>query len=370
MLAYPPLLWLHDGRAWVSGRNGAKSMRDDVGVTTERFRNLETLRLIAASSVIFSHSFLIVDGNESREPLHAATGAIVGALGVVVFFIISGMLVAQSFERTRNTLDYLWKRFLRIYPAYFVSLIVVGLLIALPYWSGEPTLRTFVHYLFDFGRLHVFGVEPPVQFYPGWVGTVLNGSLWTIPIEVGCYIILATAGMLSLLRIGPMVILFVAGTVCLVFAKAQPETYLVNLAWGVPPFAAGVLMYLLHSRLSWRPRPVLLLLCAILLVVEGGLHILDWAASLPIAVLILGLATTTRVALGSAAKFGDFSYGTYLYGWPIEQVIRATFGTISPWLLTAIALPLAIAAGALSWHLVEKHALRFKKLSFRQARPT
>lgn len=343
-------------------------MRDDVGATTERFRNLETLRLIAASSVIFSHSFLMVDGNESREPLYAATGAIAGGVGVVVFFIISGMLVAQSFERTRNTLDYLWKRFLRIYPAYFVSLIVVGLFIALPYWSGDPKLRTFAHYLFDFGLLHVLGAQPPVQFYPGSMGTVLNGSLWTIPIEVGCYVILAAAGLFSLLRIGPMVILFVAGTVCLMLAQTQSETYLVNLAWGVPPFAAGVLMYLLHSRHNWRPRPVLLLLCAILLAVEGYMHILIWAGSLPIAVLILGLATTTRITLGSAAKFGDFSYGTYLYGWPIEQVIRATFGTISPWLLTAIAVPLAIAAGALSWHLVEKHALRVKKLSFRQAR--
>jgi len=340
-------------------------MRDDVGATIERFRNLETLRLVAASSVIFSHAFLIVDGDELREPLYAATGTIVGGLGVVVFFIISGTLVAQSFERTHNTLDYLWKRFLRIYPAYCVSLIVVGLLIALPYWSGSLKLRTFAHYLFDFGLLHVLGVKPPVQFYPGWAGTVLNGSLWSIPIEVGCYIILGLAGLLSLLRIGPIAMLFVAGTVCLVLVQESQETYLVDLAWGVPPFSAGVLMYLLHSRYSWRPRPALLLLCVVLLVVEGGLHILNWAASLPLAILVLGLATTTRVALGSAAAFGDFSYGTYLYGWPIEQVIRANLGAISPWLLTAIAIPIAISAGALSWHLVEKRALRLKKLSFR-----
>jgi peptidoglycan/LPS O-acetylase OafA/YrhL len=333
-----------------------------VEAPTERFRNLETLRLVAASSVIFSHAFLMVYGDESREPLHATTGVIVGALGVVVFFIISGMLVAQSLERADNTLDYLWKRFLRIYPAYFVSLIAVALLIAPPYWQGGSKVWTFLHYLATFGQLKVLADSLPVQFYPGWVGAVLNGSLWTIPIEVLCYFILAMIGLVSLLRIGPMAILFVAATVGLLFAKEQPESYLVNLAWGAPPFAAGVLMYLLHSRLGWRPRPVVLLLCALLLAVEGGLHILDWAASLPLAVLVLGLATTTRFTLGSAAVFGDFSYGTYLYGWPIAQVIRANLGTISPWTLTAIAVPVAIAAGALSWHLVEKHALRLKRL--------
>jgi len=329
---------------------------------SEHFRNLETLRLVAAGSVIFSHAFLIVDGHERGEPLYALTGTILGGLGVAVFFVISGMLVAQSFERSRNVLEFAWKRFLRIYPGYIVSILIVGLTVAPFYWTSVPALAVQAKYLVNFGLLRTLEGTPEVAFYPGWVGAELNGSLWSIPVEVACYAIVGVLGVLSMLRFLPTILLFVAGTIFLFVTKDfRPETYLLDLAWGIPPFAAGVLMYLLHSRLEWRPGLGTIVTCLGALVAFGAAHVLSWAAAMPLAILILVLATSRRVTLGNAARFGDFSYGTYLYGWPIEQVVRATVGPVSPYLLTAISVPLAIAAGAISWHLIEARALRLKR---------
>src|SRR6201996_8544984 len=92
----------------------------------QRQNNFDALRLIAAVSVIFSHSFLIAEGTQNNEPLILLTGnqSILGLVGVFVFFAISGFLVTQSFEQTPNPLHYLAKRVLRIFPGLFLATLL------------------------------------------------------------------------------------------------------------------------------------------------------------------------------------------------------------------------------------------------------
>src|SRR6266849_5971972 len=91
-----------------------------------RQNNFDALRLVAAISVIFSHSFLIAEGTQNNEPLILLTGnqSILGLAGVFVFFAISGFLVTQSFEQTANPLHYLAKRALRIFPGLFIATLL------------------------------------------------------------------------------------------------------------------------------------------------------------------------------------------------------------------------------------------------------
>src|SRR5215813_10519794 len=88
-----------------------------------RRNNFDALRLVAAASVVFSHSFLIADGTQDHEPLIWLTGnqSILGLVGVFVFFAISGFLVTQSFEETGDAWRFLAKRALRIFPVLFVA---------------------------------------------------------------------------------------------------------------------------------------------------------------------------------------------------------------------------------------------------------
>ena len=95
---------------------------------TSDYTNFMILRMIAATSVIFSHSFLMVDGHEEREPFVQLLGPqnIAGIYGVFVFFFISGFLVTRSAMHSRSVAGFVWKRILRVYPALFACAIVTG----------------------------------------------------------------------------------------------------------------------------------------------------------------------------------------------------------------------------------------------------
>src|SRR5881396_614715 len=97
-----------------------------------RQNNFDTLRLIAAISVIFSHSFLITEGTQNNEWLILLTGnqSILGLVGVFVFFAISGFLVTQSFEQTGDPWRFLAKRALRIFPGLFVATVLSAFVLA------------------------------------------------------------------------------------------------------------------------------------------------------------------------------------------------------------------------------------------------
>src|SRR6516162_7754467 len=105
----------------------------------DRRNNFDALRLVAAISVVFSHSFLIAEGTQDREWLIRLTGnqSILGLVGVFVFFAISGFLMTQSFEQTGHPWRFLAKRVLRIFPGLFVATVLSAFVLA----SFVTTLR-------------------------------------------------------------------------------------------------------------------------------------------------------------------------------------------------------------------------------------
>src|SRR5438552_16661089 len=150
-----------------------------------RQNNFDTLRLIAAISVIFSHSFLISEGTQNNEWLILLTGnqSILGLVGAFVFFAISGFLVTQSFEQTANPLHFLAKRALRIFPGLFVATIASALVLrplvtTLPLGSylsrPEPYEYVLGNTLLD-QSVHEL---PAVSFVANPIGLEINGSLW------------------------------------------------------------------------------------------------------------------------------------------------------------------------------------------------
>ena len=112
-------------------RQGAAPIPEGAG-RTRRNNNFDLLRLALAILVIFSHSYQLVTGGETAEPLHAATRGQLssGLLAVGWFFAISGYLITQSWENSRTLWSYLKKRVYRIYPGFIVAMAV-----AAPGWS-------------------------------------------------------------------------------------------------------------------------------------------------------------------------------------------------------------------------------------------
>jgi peptidoglycan/LPS O-acetylase OafA/YrhL len=328
-----------------------------------RANNFDALRLVAALAVIFSHSFLIAQGTEANDPLNLLTGnqCMLGLTGVFVFFAVSGFLITQSYEDTRSPWRYLIKRVLRIFPAYVVVLVltafVLGPLVTtlpLAEYLQRPEPWNYVLYnsFFDL-RVHEL---PGVMFVDNPVGLEVNGSLWSLGCEFEMYLMVMALGMLGLLRLPVCFFLLALGMGCIHFSALD---VLGGWGWTLSFFASGMILYKLRHKGIFNRW--------IALAALGGL-----ALSIPLrqfillfplfgCYLALYLALHPKLPVIRAARFGDLSYGLYIFGWPSEQLVIWLMGGHAAWWQVFLgAAVLASTLAFLSWHLVEKRALRLK----------
>ncbi|MFD0980285.1 acyltransferase family protein [Tropicimonas aquimaris] len=311
-----------------------------------------------------------------------------GGLGVQVFFILSGFLITRSRVHSPTTGRFVWKRILRIYPAYAASIIVVALAIA-PFFSEKSISaycldRSLWHgifhgLIFSYKYYYVIGVE----FYsdPSNLGSVLNGVLWTLQTEVLLYIGVAILFALEALR--AWVVLSIA--IIAVFARLADAYIYINIAdtiflnfwglsYGAPGFFAGAFLYLLFRK--HEPSTDIALVLASLAI---GLLLVDTSVLLPFSAdgtkLFPALADYSVIWLGfhptpipgQAMRFGDLSYGIYVFGWPVQQTTRAILGDgLSGEMFFLACMPAIVLAAMASWRWIEEPPLRLKDLSHRR----
>lgn len=338
-------------------------MASPSAATASRHNNFDALRLVAAISVIFSHSFLIAQGTGANEWLNLLTGnqCMLGLAGVFVFFAISGFLVTQSFEQTHGPLRYLIKRCLRIFPAYIVVLVLSAFVLA-PLVTTLPLTEYFrrpepYHYVLDNA---VFSLKvhelPGVMFVKNAVGLEVNGSLWSLGYEFEMYLMVLVLGLLRLINWPICLALLALGTACIHFDALN---FLGGWGWLLGFFAAGMTLYKLRDSGIFDGRVALLAAAGLVVSVPLGQFILLF----PVfgCYLALYLALHPGIPVIPATRFGDLSYGLYIYGWPSQQtVIWLMRGHAAWWQLFILSTLMAAALAFLSWHLVEKRALRLK----------
>ncbi len=339
-----------------------------------RANNFDFLRLLFAVLVIFSHSYSLVGGPLVSEPALGITRgqATLGSLSVAGFFLISGFLIVASWQRSPRLGPFLRRRSIRIYPGFVASMVVMALVVApLGADAGVATVTAG-----QLGKL--VGQSALLHRYtsPGVFGGLpfphdINGAVWTIPYEFGCYLLTAAAGVAGLLR--PKVALTllglaVAAGVGMAATGWGPDVGRLEAVLQVPAqwppflayFWAGAAFYL------WRrhvPHSLGLAAGAAGLLAAGVFVPLAWRALLPTcgAYLLFWVAFHPRLPLHGFGRFGDFSYGTYLYAWSIQQLLVLWLGPrLSAPGLFALAAPASVAAGVASWYLVEKPFMALK----------
>lgn len=324
----------------------------------ERHNNFDLLRLAAATSVIFSHAFLLAENSQDHDPLMMLTGGqtILGLVGVFIFFTISGYLITQSFDTSRTPLIFLAKRALRIFPGLIVCLLfcvfVVGpLTTALPLGEYLALPQPYLFLIHNAVLDVVFNRLPGVVFGPGNAGGIINGPLWSLPCEALLYLMLCMLGLCRLLTLPVGLLLFALGIGCLWFDTSGDT--LGGTGWLLGFFAAGICAYRLRGPrfADWR----LALLALAGLILGAALHGFLVAFPLCGGYLTIFAATNQQFAPVRAARFGDLSYGLYIYGWPVEQCVVYFAGPGVPWWeVFAIAMTLSLVTAWLSWHGVEK----------------
>lgn len=315
------------------------------------------LRTIAALAVVVSHAFPLATGIADAEPFNRS-GWTPGACALTVFFGISGFLIAGSFERHPGFTRFALARARRLFPAYLAALLFVVFAIGATATTLHPTQYITHPATWRFlGSNAVF--DPAIQELPGvfvdnphkWT---VNGSLWSLRLEVLCYALLYVAGRLGLLH-KARVTWFAAGAVA---ATASLRVHGLGgpLPHVMPSFLTGMLLYAYRDRV-----PASGLLFAALVAATWMTHGLPLNAELARAAIVYGalaLATgSTRIGRW-IANGGDYSYGLYLYGWPVTQMIVWASPGISVPALLASTLPITAVLAVASWHWIERPALR------------
>jgi peptidoglycan/LPS O-acetylase OafA/YrhL len=349
-----------------------------------RSNNFDLIRLCAALQVLIVHADSML---HNKGPL---MGLIDRALrlfpGVPIFFIVSGFLISRSYENALDVGDYYRNRCLRIYPALWVCLIVsVGVVLAggldglarasssewLIWWAAQMSL--FQGYPAPF-------LQPP--------GTRLNGSLWTIPVELQFYLILPTLYALCgrpVRRSNALLGIVLLSSLAFHFAALEGKPWF-QLEGGVfvldtvVPYLWMFLIGVLIQR-NWSSLRRLFVdrvhwwligytaVCAIGILLHRGVGSADIGAVffLPLAGLVISAAMSYRTLSERLLRRNDVSYGVYIYHVPgVYLLTRLT--VMAPPLAAAVLILVTLAVAMLSWRLVERPFLAQKRRSLRAPR--
>ena len=331
--------------------------------------NFDFVRMVAALCVLYSHQYALM-GLPEPSVLGAHS---LGGFAVLVFFSISGFLVAQSWRVDPNIWRFTAKRLLRVWPGLAVAILLAALVLG-PLVSTLPLRAYYAHPLIPEYLLNLrFVVRDalPLQFIGSAIPGAINGALWTIPLELKCYAALLLLGVVGALRLKwllPLVTLAAASTYFYLFpgmdallARYQltgTTNFLMQFSLF---FFAGVSLYGLGIHL----QPARARLAAAVAVVAAGLALFLgqpllalWLA-VPTLTLVLGNASSPGVR--SAGRFGDLSYGIYIYAFPVQQTfVWLCKDSLSWWPLLIITTAVTLLLAFLSWHLIENPALQFK----------
>jgi peptidoglycan/LPS O-acetylase OafA/YrhL len=331
------------------------------------------LRCLLAVFVLYSHTYFL--GGYGAEPFSVWTKsqAILGEFSVLGFFGLSGYLVTASYTRSRGVLDYLVKRLRRVVPGLWVCLIVTafalapaifylrhGSLTAFPWIDGDQSALTFVTANLAI-KVQQFTVSGVLAGGP-YEGS-LNGSLWSLWPEILCYLVLGALGLAGALDHNrPLLIIFIASLFTFHAARillpdVTPPTLptwvvLVDRVRYFLTFFVGAALWIWrrHFQPNWVATGLLLVALAALARL-GGLQLLA-PVFVPLALVQLGLCGTLRL-------HADVSYGLYIYGFPVQQLLAATALVRLPWFIfLAASLAGTVVLAWLSWHFVERPFLR------------
>jgi peptidoglycan/LPS O-acetylase OafA/YrhL len=342
-----------------------------------RANNFDLLRLIAASLVLISHAFTLSHANPAHpfigDPISqhflglAPFSGGIDAQAVHIFFFISGFLVARSFLRRSSVRGFIKARLLRIVPALWVNLVfctlMVGLFATRLSWVEYLLQRKTWSYFFVNASLINTLYRLPGVFEELPIAEAVNGSLWTLPHEFRMYgwvMLLGVTGMLAhrrgfLLLFAALLGLELISGKGIVLGHAD-----IFRLWVF--FFLGIGACLWADRLRLSPLILLAMLVPLPLLWHAPRLMYDLWAAAAFSYALLLLAYWRYWPRLNPGRFGDISYGVYLYAFPVQQMLIMHFGPGMDWgKMVALSFALTVPLATASWFFVEKPALARKR---------
>jgi len=335
----------------ISGHTGQNS--------GDRFsNNFDFLRFAAAAVIVVTHAYALrlgYVGIGMYDPV-----ALMGQAGLAALLVTSGYLITASWESTASPLRFAWKRFLRVVPALVLAILITLFVIG-PLMTSLPPGDYFGALFSPAGLATApfFEDGSAISLFQGNPWTYVNGSLWTIPVEVAMYGVIALLGIAGLLW-RKSALLGVMGINILLWIAWFDDPRMAKVRFTLY-FLVGAFLYLHRERIAYRP------------VIAGALLLLLGLSTLTPYPTVAGVIAIPYLTIYAAhlpvpfintfGKPGDFSYGIYIYHYPIQQVlIQVTANTLLLPALCGLSFLVAFALAFLSWNIVEKRALAAKNL--------
>ena len=342
-----------------------------------RDNNFNLIRFAAATLVIYSHCFSVSVANDHPWFSTGILTSDFGYIAVNIFFILSGFLVLKSWQTKTDFFLFTVARILRIVPAIIVLSIITAFFIGPIFtsksltdyftdpasWLYVPLTLTF---LFDTAAL------------PGMFETVLekgriNVPLWTLKYEILSYAALAILGAMSLFatRTRSLATLTIMAFVYLVIEFVfdwRDQLPMIDNAmrfWFC--FFLGAAFYVLRDRIEMS-APIGMILAASAAISHNTV-LFEIIGNVALAYGIFWLALVPTGMVRKFNRFGDYSYGLYIFAWPLQQIVVQLWPELTPHLVFTLVFPIVLFLAALSWHFVEKPCLSLRKvIAFRSER--
>ena len=347
---------------------------------TGRRNNFDFLRFFFATLVIYHHSFdlLLAPKTGWGQPLpkypdliyFLTNGLFESGYGSVnAFFAISGFLITSSWIYSATWLDFIKKRVLRIYPGWIAAIafcvFIIGPLsgVSIPeYFKNHDTylmFRTLSIRGYHDALPGVFGTNP----FPNAV----NGSLWTLPFELKCYAVVALFGLLRILKFRYVALVIFVAVQAMYFIALTKHLNIAHFgdADKLPRllsyFLSGMVFFLFKEKI---PYSKYVAIASVAIVVATSFaHMSELFMPICGSYLVFYLAYHPGLRLDHFSKYGDFSYGLYIYAFPVQQLLIHVFDDgrrLNPYSLTVLSFVATLFLSVLSWYLIEKPFLSLK----------
>ena len=337
----------------------------------------DLLRLLLALAIFSSHSFFTSQGDDGSLWLSPARPLLMAM--VPMFFGLSGFLVTGSAVRTQSLRVFMTFRILRIVPALMtevmLSAVILGALLTTLPLQDYFASSEFHHY---FGNIIGWiRFTLPGVFVDNPMPGLVNVNLWTLKPEFACYAVMAGIIVTGLIRRTSVV----ATAVVVLLAASFVVNFFINISErdsghnAYLPYVVELYFMLGIAAYHWRDyipvdgRLFGVALAAAYVSMRYPGHAFVAAIPTMYCMLYLGMVKYPRTPIVTS---GDYSYGIYLYGFPIQQTLVHLFPIFREWwpLLFVVAAPTTFVFAAFSWHYIEKPTLGLKRLVGRRAVPS
>ena len=337
-----------------------------------RDNNFNLIRLMAALAVIVTHSFPVLGLPPDRGFAFDNPGLSLGDVAIDVFFVTSGFLVTGSLFNRGSLIAFLWARALRIYPALWAMLVLTVFVLApaltsltlAGYFSAPKTYEYFSKCATLIGGVRW---SLPGVFEATPLKGEFNGSLWTLPVELRLYLTLAAGWLVFAaaprIRVRALTLLapLVSALFLIIIVRGRVFGGPFNPAdIRVFMFFYGATLWLWRDRVPLRSSTLAAALaCLVLAAFDRSIFFVAYALCL--GPLVLHLAYLPKGRILAFNDWGDFSYGVYIYAFPIQQTLAFLFPGMALLLMIGLSSFISLIAAALSWRLIEKRALALKE---------